>query len=255
MKIGFIGTGAIAEAVIVGLVKLSGWEETVLVSARNNERSARLATRFPNVQVVHQNQSIATQADVLFLSMLPKQASEVVESIEFREDQRVVSLVAGISVEQLRAMTKGATNIHRVIPMPPNEIGFGPIPVFPPSPELESLLGRIGTVIPVEDENHFSTFSASSALMAVFFELVATNARWIESQGVSPRHGAMYSTSLFQALAMFTRNLDPSQLQQISQECLTVGGLNEQILNSAKSEGWFRLMESQLDLVMQRITQ
>jgi pyrroline-5-carboxylate reductase len=164
-------------------------------------------------------------------------------------------MVAGISVEQLGAMTKRATNIHRVIPMPPNEIGFGPIPVFPPSPDLESLLGRIGTVIPVEDENHFSTFSASSALMGVFFELVATNARWIESQGVSPRHGAMYSTSLFQALASFTRNLDPSQLQQISQECLTAGGLNEQILNSAKSEGWFRLMESQLDLVMQRITQ
>lgn len=253
MKIGFLGTGAIAEAMIIGLVK-SGWTEAILVSARNKVRSNELAIRFANIRIMVENQSIVSEADVLFLSMLPNQAHDVLQSLIFQEIQVVVSLVAGISIEQLQTIVKPAKKIHRIIPMPPIEIGVGPIPVFPPSPILESLLGRIGTVIPVEDEDHFSTFSASSALMATFFELVATNARWIESQGVSRQQGAMYSASLFHALALLAQDLDPQELQSISQECLTAGGLNEQVLNSTTADGWFRLIEHQLDQILERIT-
>lgn len=253
MKTGFIGTGAIAEAMIIGLIE-SGWTETVLVSARNTLRSGKLATRFANVRIMAENQTIVSEADVIFLSMLPNQANDVLQSMVFHENHVVVSLVAGISIEQLQAIVSPAKKIHRIIPMPPIEIGVGPIPVFPPSPILELLLGRIGTVISVKDEDHFSTFSASSALMATFFELVATNARWIESKGVSRQQSAMYSASLFHALALLARDLDPQELQSISQECLTAGGLNEQVLHSSTADGWFRLIEQKLEQILKRIT-
>jgi len=253
MEPGFIGTGAITEHVITGLIVHGGFEGPIIVSERSRERSSRLADRHPNVRVETDNQAIVDQVDTVFVATLPQQTLELLNSLAFRDDQTIVSLAAMISVEQLAENVKPASQIHRIIPMPPNEIGLGPIPVYPPSPELESLLSRIGTVIPVEDQQHFSTFSASSAVMATFFELIATNARWIQSTGVSAEAATRYSTAVFHSLATQVRELGPQELQNVSTECLTAGGLNEQLLNATRSEGWFDELKAELDRILKRV--
>jgi pyrroline-5-carboxylate reductase len=253
MKIGFIGTGAIAEAVIVGLVEHGSFTDPVVVSARSRSRADKLSARFTNVTVEPENQDIVDAVDVLFIAVLPGQAIEVLESLVFSADQTIVSLVAGISVERIQSIAQPATRVHRLIPMPPNEIGVGPLPIYPPSPELEPLLSKIGTVIDVTDESHFSTFSGASAMMATFFEFVATNARWIEHQGVPAEKAATYSSSLFHSLAAMTCEMKPDQLKAIGEECLTIGGLNEQVLNTANSNGIFEMLETELDLIRKRI--
>ncbi len=159
-----------------------------------------------------------------------------------------------ISVEQIAPKVAPASRIHRIVPMPPNELGVGPIPIYPPSAELTSLLSPIGTIIPVEDQQQFSTFSASSALMATFFEIVATNARWIQSRGVAPEVAAKYSTAMFHSLATQAGELGATELQSLSTECLTVGGLNEQVLHATRSEGWFSELEVELDKILKRIS-
>ncbi len=253
MKPGFIGTGAITEHVITGLIMDGGFDGPIIVSERSRERSARLAARFPNVEVDPDNQAIVDQVDTVFVATLPEQTLKLLDSLSFRDDQTIVSLVAIISVEQLAEKVKPASRIHRIIPMPPNEIGLGPIPIHPRSPELESLLSRIGTVIPVDDQQHFSTFSASSAVMATFFELIAANARWIQSTGVSPKAATRYSTAVFHSLATQVKDLSPLQLQNASEQCLTAGGLNEQLLNATRSEGWFDELQTELDRILKRI--
>ena len=253
MTPGFIGTGAITEHVINGLILHGGFEGPIIVSERSRDRSARLAARFSNVEVEPDNQRIVDQVDTVFVATLPQQTLELLDSLTFRDDQTIVSLAAIISVEQLAEKVAPASRIHRIIPMPPNEIGLGPIPIYPPSPELESLLSRIGTVIPVEDQKHFSTFSASSAVMATFFELIAANARWIQSTGVSAEAATRYSTAVFHSLATQVRDLSPQQLQNVSEECLTAGGLNEQLLNATRSEGWFDELQVELDRILKRV--
>ncbi len=253
MKIGFIGTGAIAEAVIVGLIEHGGFAEPVVVSARSQSRAEKLSARFTNVVVEPDNQAIVDAVDVLFVAVLPEQAIEVFQSLTYPAEQKIVSLIAGISVDQIQAIVRPAIRVHRLIPMPPNEIGVGPLPIYPPSPDLELLLSKIGTVISVDDESHFSTFSGASALMATFFELVATNARWMQRQGVPAEQAATYSSSLFHSLASLICNMNSEQLQGISEECLTVGGLNEQVLKAAKSNGVFEMIENELDLIRKRI--
>lgn len=254
MTLGFIGTGAITEHVITGLMQHGGLDEPILVSERNRERSARLATRFANVQVEADNQAIVDQVDTVFVATLPQQTLEILDALAFRADHTIVSLAAMISVEQIAEQVTPAVHIHRIIPMPPNEIGLGPIPVYPPAPELESLLARIGTVIPVENQEHFSTFSASSAVMATFFELVATNARWIQSTGVSAEMATRYSTAVFHSLAAQVKDSSPQALQSLSAECLTAGGLNEQLLNATRDADWFDQLQAELGRIRTRIT-
>ncbi len=252
MNIGFIGTGAISEAVVVGLIQHGGWSDRILISERGRDRSRELSERFANVHVSPDNQEIVDQVEIVFVAVLPQQVDAVLEQLTI-QNKTIVSLAAGISIEEIRNSVGDSNAIHRLIPMPPNEFGVGPIPVFPASKALNTLLSRIGTVIEVGDENHFSTFSASSALMATLFEMTATNARWIQAQGVSAEISSQYATSLFYALAKMADRLDPQSLQTISEECLTAGGLNEQVLMAHREAGWFRFMASELDKVMSRV--
>ena len=254
MRLGFIGTGAISEHVIIGLIQHGGFEDPILVSERSRQRSERLASRFSNVTAESDNQTIVDHTDVVFLGTLPQQTLSVLDSLTFRSEQTIVSMPAMISVEQVAEKVSPASRIHRIIPMPPNELGVGPIPVYPPSPELTALLSPLGTIIPVEIQEHFSTFSASSAIMATMFELVATNARWMEAQGVEAETASRYATALFHSLATQAKESDAAKLRSLSANCLTAGGLNEQLLNATKAEGWYGELEAELDRVLTRIS-
>lgn len=254
IKLGFIGTGAITEHVVVGLIEKGEYREEIVVSQRNRERSARLAERFSNVRVETDNQAIVDQVDWVFVGVLPEQTLEVLEPLAFREGQTIVSMASIVSVQELEGKVQPASQIHRIIPMPPNEVGVGPIPVYPPSREIEALLASIGTVIPVGDEAHFSAFSSSSAIMATFFELVATNARWMQSKGIPGEASTRYSTAIFHSLATQSRELTPAQLQGLSEGCLTAGGLNEQLLKLTRKEGWFDELEAGLDEILERVS-
>jgi pyrroline-5-carboxylate reductase len=253
-KLGFIGTGAITDHVITGLIAKGGYSAEIVVSERNRERSLRLAERFSNVRVEAENQAIVDQVDMVFVGVLPQQTIGVLDGLNFREDQTIVSMAAMVSVEELAEVVQPASRIHRIIPMPPNEMGVGPIPIYPPSSELETLLSTIGTVILVENEEHFSTFSASSAIMATFYELVATNARWMQSKGIPAEAATRYSTAIFHSLATQSRELSPQELQDLSTECLTTGGLNEQLLKLTRSEGWYDELQAGLDQILKRVS-
>ena len=119
MIIGFLGTGVITEAIIRGLYDTAYYEGTILVSRRSEKRSQGLSEIYPNVRVVGQNQELAEQSDWIVVSVLPEQVSEVLSELSIRPDQKVVSLAAGVSLDELRAMAAPATDVVRVIRMPP----------------------------------------------------------------------------------------------------------------------------------------
>lgn len=229
MKLGFIGTGAIAEAVIVGMLEAKAFEGSIVVSRRSEPRSKMLAERFSQVTVDDDNQSIVDQADWVFVSVLPAQAEELLNRLNFRREQFVISMVAGRTLDSLAKLVKPAANVFRIIPLPPIEFGLGPLPITPPNDDIAALFDRFGTSVQVDDEDQFSAFSASSAIMASFYELVASQARWLVGQGVPNPEATRYATSIIHSLAQTTLKVSPDELQAMAEECLTVGGLNEQV--------------------------
>lgn len=253
MRLGFIGTGAIAEAVITGMLTSKSFGGTVLVSQRNEARSSKLASRFDQVVIAADNQSLVDESECVFVSVLPEQAEAVLSGLRFREGQLVVSMVAGRTLESLSSLVAPATEVFRIIPLPPIELGLGPMPITPPHAELEKLFSGFSTPIPVDDEDQFSAFSAQSAVMASFFEFAASQARWIEKQGVSRTAAATYATSTLRALAEMTCHATSEQLQGMADECLTAGGLNEQVLHEGREDGWFDRFNERLDRIADRL--
>lgn len=254
LTLGFIGTGAIAEVLIDGLIDSAGHRGRILTSHRSSQRSAALNERHATVTVHSDNQQIVDESDVVFLATLVGQAEAALSKLTIDSSTVLVSLVAGLDCATLQAAV-GAEDvpIHRIIPMPPNRFGLGPIPLFPPSSDLESLLAGIGTVVPVDDEATFATFVGSSALMGLFFEFLATNSRWMQRNGVDSDHASRYTSALFHGLAAEALS-DPTELLGLADACLTPGGLNEQVLSATRANGLFDAIDLQLDAILERIT-
>ncbi|MFK7766302.1 MAG: NAD(P)-binding domain-containing protein [Mariniblastus sp.] len=254
MKTGFIGTGAITEAFITGMINVGSHNEAVLVSSRSTERSKRLAEKFPNVKVIEDNQAIVDQCDWVFVAVLPEQSRELIKSLSFGSDQKIISMVAGLELEELTKICQPAESVFRIIPLPPVELGLGPMPLCPPDAEVESFLEKISTPIPVESENQFSTFSAASAIMATHYETMATVARWINSKDVPPAAAAGYTTAIFGGLSELASKCDWSSLQALPGHSQTPGGLNEQVLHELQALKWFDQVSGRLDRISDRLS-
>ena len=87
MKLGFIGTGKIASAVITGICTSELESTEIYVSPRSEEKSKLLSETFHNVYRMESNQSVLDNAEVLFIALIPNQAKGILDKLNFREDQ------------------------------------------------------------------------------------------------------------------------------------------------------------------------
>lgn len=253
MIIGFLGTGVITEAIIRGLYDVAHYEGTILVSRRSEERSQRLSETYPDVRVVDQNRDLAEQSDWIVVSVLPEQVSQVLSELVIRPDQKVVSLAAGVSLDELRSVAAPATDVVRVIPMPPIEHGLGPVALCPPDDATQALFGRIGTCVSVSEESQFNLFGAASALMADFYGQVSGVTQWMNKKGLDMPTAARYTTALYHALADLTVRQPPETLQTMSADCQTPGGLNAQFLARRNRLGANQSLTDGLEDILNRL--
>ncbi len=251
--VGFLGTGAIAEAIVRGLRSADGPQHPIVVSKRSASRAHALSTSLAGVRVAPSNAALCEAADLLFVAVLPGQAEEVLRSLELRAGQKILSLVGGLDTDAVRACVGPGPEIRRLIPMPPIELGVGPIPLFPGDAEVTALLAPCGRVLELEDERHFDSFVASSAAMATFYEILGATSRWTREQGVPPEQAAAYTTELFAALAHATTSLSPTALDRLADGCLTRGGLNEQVLTRLRDAGWFERFVEEIQSIADRV--
>lgn len=174
-EIGFIGTGAIAAALVEGL---AGQGHRIRVSERNANTAGRLANGFAEV-TVHPNAEVVAQSDTLILCLMAKTARAVLPALPFRADQTVLSVMADVPLADLSDLIAPATEPAIFIPLPFVARGGCPLPVTPESPALRALLGARNTIIPCRDESALNAHFAACALASVTFAQMQETARWL----------------------------------------------------------------------------
>lgn len=122
MKIGFIGLGNMATAMIGGMLQKGMTEpENVIGCDKLPEAMEKIKDKF-NITTVTKNADIAAQADVLFLAVKPLFLPEVIEEIRERvsADTLVVSIVAGRTLSWLQeAFARPELKLIRCMPNTP----------------------------------------------------------------------------------------------------------------------------------------
>ncbi len=168
--IAFIGPGAMAEAMLGGLIRNAiASPNEILVSGPRLERCDQLHALY-GVQPFTDNATAVEKAEVIVLSVKPQRLAGVMENLKgaFHKDSLVLSIIAGATLKKLG---KGLNhqNIVRSMPNTPAQIGEG-ITVWTSSPSVSSeqkeitrtILCALGQEIYVDDEHFLDMATALS---------------------------------------------------------------------------------------------
>ena len=147
--LGLIGAGNMARALA------RGWGEPVLCADPVAERSAALADEVKG-EALPSNHYVAERAEIVVLCHKPAQLEEVAGEIAGAA-RVVVSILGGRALADVEAAYPGAP-VVRLMPNTAVEIGRGVIAYAPGAQvdaeldgRLRELVGRLGTVVPLED--------------------------------------------------------------------------------------------------------
>ncbi|MBL0373559.1 NAD(P)-binding domain-containing protein [Rhizobium sp. KVB221] len=252
MKLGFVGTGAITEAIIRGALASELSIETIHISPRNAEVAGRLAQCSALVHVGTDNQAVVDAAEIVFLAIRPQIAREVIEALQFRPGQKVVSLIAAVEIDTLHEWIGVPLSITRAIPLPFVADRKGVTAVFPPEKEVAGFFDALGSSVEVASKQEFDLLGAASALMGTYFGILETTARWLEQKGMAYDQAKAYLAPLFVSLSEAASKPGSPTFEQLRLEYSTSGGLNEQV-HEDFSRGGSEALTTALNKVLARI--
>ena len=121
-RIGFLGGGNMAEALIRGLVRGGHLEAAqVTASAPRRERLDELVAAYA-IATTTSNAEMARAADILVLSVKPQIMDKVLREIaeHVRKDALVISVAAGVDTETLESALSRSGEVVRVVRAMPN---------------------------------------------------------------------------------------------------------------------------------------
>ena len=249
---GIIGVGSIASSIVTGLSNGAESPQIVL-SPRTESRSRDLAARFPSARVASTNQEVVDQSDVVVLCVLPQQVEKVLEPLVFREDQPLVSAVAGVSLSALQDLAAPAKDIARSIPAPAVAARSSITPIYPATNAARDLYDRLGGCLQIDNEVAYEAVSAASATVEAHFHYLGAVADWLSVHGIPANDAKRYVAATFCQLAE-EMNTPDADFGALARAHTTEGGLNEQFARHLTLNGTFAAVGEGLDAVLARLS-
>jgi pyrroline-5-carboxylate reductase len=251
--LGIVGVGAIAEAIVVGLCEGEHNAPSIHLSPRSAGRARRLAARYPSVHVADSNQAVVARAEVVLLCVRPQDAPAAFADLDFRPQQAVISVIAGVAVDALRRMVRPAEVLVRAIPLPAVARRAGLTAIHPPHEVARAIFDALGGVIAVDDERALDALSASTATIAAHLAYLDTISRWLAGRGVPRTEATRYVAAVFGSLSGTPLASQPDDFGTVADEFATAGGINEQFLTALRRAGMFDIVDRALDDVARRL--
>jgi pyrroline-5-carboxylate reductase len=209
LKIGFIGGGNMATALISGIVKnLTGPENIHVVDP--SEDSLRTLEASFGVTTASEAGAALKSVDVIVLSVKPQQLRQVVHALApYLSGQLLLSIAAGIRAADISRWLNGYNKIVRTMPNTPALIGQGVtgLVAMDGVSELqkqasESIMSAVGKIVWLEREDMMDAVTAvsGSGPAYVFYFIEAMQQAALEL-GLSPEQGTQLAIATFTGAA------------------------------------------------------
>lgn len=225
MKIAFIGGGNMAAALIGGLIRKGVPAGNLYAIDPNEDARKRTADQF-GVSVGASADAALAQYDAVLLAVKPQIAKAVAEGLapHLAPHQVVISIMAGIRIEDLARWLGGHARIVRTMPNTPALIGMGATGLVASSGvdatghQLASdVLGAVGQTVWFDDESKIDAVTAISgsgpAYVFYFIEALEEAARRL---GMDEKQGRALAIATFAGAAQLALQSDepPSVLRE-----------------------------------------
>lgn len=252
-SIGFVGTGAITDALVRGLLAEPAYASSIHLSPRSADVAARLSAEFTAVNVAPDNQAVVDRSNVVFLAIRPQIAEDVIKGLTFMDGQSVISVIAATERDSLRDWIGADVHLVQAIPLPFVADRQGVTALFPPDAGAAALFDALGTAVQCATRKEYDLLAAASAMMSTYFGVMEFTADWLEKNGLERSKGQAYIAPLFESLARQANGPNIKSFGTLSSEFATKGGLNEQVLSDFETKGGRAALTNALDRVFARI--
>lgn len=126
-KIGFIGCGKMAQAMIGGLLDSNLIDkQNIIVSAKSNETFEKVKGLY-NIQTLQSNVELAAMTDYLFLAVKPDLYPKIIDEIKdhISNNTVIITIAAGITLEGVEKSFGKEVKIIRTMPNTPSLVREG----------------------------------------------------------------------------------------------------------------------------------
>jgi len=126
-KIGFIGAGKMAGAIINGLIKSEFTTKENILATEINQELADKASQLLGIKVITDNIELVKSCDVIVLSVKPFIIKDVLNQIKnyITRDKLIISIAAGIGTESMEQILQNDIPVIRVMPNTPALVNEG----------------------------------------------------------------------------------------------------------------------------------
>lgn len=127
MKIGFIGCGNMAQAMITGILSKGLVSKTDIYGSNSTEAHATQTKERLGIQTTTNNVEVVQQSDIVFLSVKPQQYETVISEIRdaITPEQIIVTIAPGKTIEWLEGQFSKPIKLVRTMPNTPALVGEG----------------------------------------------------------------------------------------------------------------------------------
>lgn len=232
-KIGFIGSGKMAGAIIKGLIKSKFTAFENIVATQLEPETLSEKSKELGVKVILNNIELVKNSDIVFVAVKPNQVLDVLSEISdfITSKKLVVSIAAGITTEALENNLPNGTRVVRVMPNTPALLGEGMSGIVAGKnvtqediEYVERLFNTIGRTIVVDDESQMDIVTAiSGSGPAFFYKVINDIARAGEKLGLDYEKALLLSIQTALGSAKMALNREISMEELIS-NVATKGG-------------------------------
>ncbi|MDR0208918.1 MAG: NAD(P)-binding domain-containing protein [Pseudomonas putida] len=252
-SLGILGVGELTEKIVLGL-RRAGYTGAILLSPRNAERAQALAQRC-DCQVLADNQSVVDQAEAVLLGVRPASLNELAAQVRLRPGQHLLSLAAGVGLEQLGQAFPAARCV-RVMLSYAAQFNQSNVVVCPADPLTEQCLGSLGQLVVLEDEAAFELATVAACMNGWFYFLLHDLQQWLSDKGLPPEQArALVLGNLQDCVASAQRQPDQS-LNALGQAIATPGTFTADglavLMHQPVSATWGAACEVVLDGLLTR---
>jgi pyrroline-5-carboxylate reductase len=285
-RLGFIGVGTIASAMVRGLCTDMDTPPTIVLSPRGACCAALLAGQFPHcVSVAQNNQAVVDGCDVLFLCVLPQDASDVLDPLTLRADHVLVSVLSTATAASLASASRlPASRVVRAIPLPAVGERRGVTPVWPTTDEcVMRVFDTLGGALGASSEAELMTLASMTSMIGQLYAQMGAAQDWLVRHGIAREQARRYVTAVYagavsnadaaaarraaaragdgagvgqggtEGYADSDNSADSESVFQALVREQTVGGINEQLLADMRDAGALEALRAGLDAIHARL--
>lgn len=218
-KIGFIGAGNMAAAMVGGLISNGHPADLIYVSNPTAQKREYFAKQY-HVNVLEENTKLTTICDVIVLSIKPNSVQSVCHEIrnQWPSTTLIISIAAGITIDLLEKWLHNQAAIVRSMPNTPAMVNAGATGLYANAKVnaaqkdlAESIFRAIGIVQWVDVEEKLDVITAlSGSGPAYLFYIMEAMQETAQSLGLSAETAQLFTEQMVLGTARLSLASDKS---------------------------------------------